>query len=438
MDLKKFQEFDLKLAVECSNSYSYSTGLGCMVLGARGEVFHEVGYNCSRCAICAKFGIDRASCAKIHAYGTSEAERFGGKYVYFCPMGLNCFVSPIVGLREAAAKVTAGPFRMIDLDDYVAYDLKNLYGIKQEDAEEILPALQEIPYVEPSKVNFLSTLLFMAVGFMNNVSDANRMLDNQASDYIQGQINEYIMKMKNGEEQGELPQYPYEIERDLLKSVIDSDRPKAQKLLNELLGHIFFESGGDFSRVKTRVYEFIAMLSRTAIDAGASPEYSFQLSHGFFKKSQNIVDIDTLCFSLTKVTNQFIDSVFTLSGVGNANIIHKALQYMRQNYNNKVCLNSVAQKVNLSPSYFSKVFKKEMGCNFNAYMNTIRIEKSITLVRYEDMTFAQAAAAVGFDSQSYFTKVFKRVTKHTPQSFFKAKGRMHTDETSQAGRKKSL
>jgi AraC-like DNA-binding protein/ligand-binding sensor protein len=395
-----------------------------MVLGASGEVFHEVGYNCSRCAVCAKFGIDKTNCANVHTYGTSEAERFGGKYIYFCPMGLNCFVSPIVGLSEAAAKVTAGPFRMIDLDDYIAYDLKNLHGIDPEEAEEFLPSLREIPYVEPSKVNFLSTLLFMAVGFMNNVSDANRMLDSQASDYIQGQVNDYIMKIRDNEGQEKLPQYPYETERDLLESVIDSDRSKAQKLLNELMGHIFFESGGDFSRVKTRVYEFVAMLSRTAIDAGASPEYAFQLSHSFFKKSQNIVDIDILCFSLTKITNQFIDSVFTLSDVKYANVIHRALQYMRQNYDNKICLNDVAQKVSLSPSYFSKVFKKEMGCNFNAYMNTVRIEKSITLVRYENMTFANAATAVGFDSQSYYTKVFKRVTCSTPQSFFKKKGRV--------------
>ena len=40
----------------------------------------------------------------------TEAERFGGKYIYFCPMGLTCFVSPILGEGGAEAKLTVGPF----------------------------------------------------------------------------------------------------------------------------------------------------------------------------------------------------------------------------------------------------------------------------------------------------------------------------------------
>jgi AraC-like DNA-binding protein/ligand-binding sensor protein len=427
---RRWYEFDLKLAIECANSYSDSTGLGCMVLGADGDILHEVGYSCSRCAVCPEFGIDRANCAKVHAYGTSEAERFGGKYVYFCPMGLNCFVSPIVGQRDGAAKVTAGPFRMIDMDDYIAYDLKNLHSVEKSKIDGLIPVLQEIPYVAPSRVNSLSTLLFMAVGFMNNVSSANRMLDSQASDYIQGQINDYIMRLKSGVNQEEPAQYPFDTERELLDSVTESDRPKAQRLLNELLGHIFFASGGDFSRIKTRIYELLTMLSRAAVDAGASPEYTFQLTHDFFTKSQNISNIDNLCFNLTKITNQFIDCIFEFSDVKNVNVIHKALQYMRQNYFNKVSLNSVARIVDLSPSYFSKVFKKEMGCNFNTYMNTVRIEKSISMLRYENMTLSNIATAVGFEDQSYFTKVFKRITGISPHRFMKTRGRARGDDQS--------
>jgi AraC-like DNA-binding protein/ligand-binding sensor protein len=419
----RWYEFDLKLAIECSNAYSGSTGLGCMVLGADGEVLHEVGYNCSNCTVCSMMEIDRDGCAKVHAYGTGEAERFGGKYVYFCPIGLNYFVSPIVGLKASAAKVTVGPFLMTDLDDFIDYDLKNLRGMDNEKVKELLPALREIPYVEPSRVNSLSTLLFMAVGFINNVSATNRMLDNQASDFIQGQVNDYIIKLKIGANQEELPQYPFDVERDLLESVTNSDRPKAQRLLNELLGHIFFATGGDFQRIKSRIYELLIMLSRAAVDAGASPEHTFQLTHDFFTKSQDITNIDNLCFSLTKITNKFIESIFAFSDVKNVNVIHKALQFMHQNYYDKVSLSSVSQVVDLTPSYFSKLFKKEMGCNFNVYMNMIRIEKSIALLKNGNLTLSNIATAVGFEDQSYFTKVFKRVTGVSPNHFMRTRGR---------------
>jgi AraC-like DNA-binding protein/ligand-binding sensor protein len=413
-------EFDLKLAIECSNAYSDSTGLGCAVLSMDGDVLHEVGFSCSCCAVCAEIGIDKADCMRVHSYGTSEAERFGGKYIYFCPMGLNCFVSPIVGQQICAAKVTVGPFRMTDIDDFIAYDLKNMRNVGDRKINEMLPLLKQIPYVEPSRVNSLSTLLFMAVGFMNNVSAANRMLENQSSDQIQSQINDYIVQLKNGAME-DLTPYPFETERELLASVSSSDKSKALRLLNELLGHIIFSSGGDLARIKTRIFELLIVLSRAAVASGAPPEYMYQLTHEFFISSYAISHIDHLCFNLTKITNRLIDCVFSVSDIRNTNVIHKAIQHMRQNHFNKVSLNSVAKVVDLSPSYFSKIFKKEMGCNFNTYLNIIRIEKSIVLLRYENLTLANIAAAVGFEDQSYFTKVFKRIMGIPPNVFIKSR-----------------
>lgn len=411
---------DLKLAIECGNAYSASTGLGCTVSTVTGEILHESGYGCNRCDICTVAGRDRSTCMQTHAYGMTEAERFGGKYIYFCPMGLTCFVSPIVGQMGSAAKITVGPFRMVDLEDYISYDLQESLGMDEEIIRTLLPVLEYVPYVFPGQVNSLSILLFMSVGFMNNVSAANRMLDSQNSDYIQGQISEYILELKGGEK---LPQYPLETEQEMLSSIVESDKPKAQKLLNELLGHILFFSGGDFARIKTRIYELLVMISRSATDAGASPEYAFHLTHEFFMTSQNVRNIDSLCFMLAKVMNKFIDSIFTFSDIKNVDVIYKALQYMRRNYSQKVSLDMVAQMVDLSPSYFSKVFKKEVGCNFNKYMNILRIEKSKKLLLYDELKLVDIATAVGFEDQSYFTKVFKRMTGVSPHHYRKSGGR---------------
>ena len=59
----------------------------------------------------------------------------------------------------------------------------------------------------PTKVQELSVLLFMAVGFMNNVSAENRLLEAERSDLLQGQISAYISGLKN---QDAPPRYPFE------------------------------------------------------------------------------------------------------------------------------------------------------------------------------------------------------------------------------------
>lgn len=413
-------DLDLKLAVECATAYASSTGLGCTVSSTTGEVLHETGYGCSTCEVCSVVQKDKTQCMQTHAYGMTEAERFGGKYIYFCPMGLTCFVSPIVGQIGSSAKITVGPFRMVDIEDYITYDLECKQNLSDAQIQVLLPILQHIPYVSPAKVNSFSILLFMAVGFMNNVSATNRIMDNQNAQFVQGQISEYILELKGGEN---LPRYPLETEREMLASIVDSNKPKAQRLLNELLGHILFFSGGDFARIKTRIYELLVMISRSATDAGTSPEYAFQLTHEFFSSAQDVQNIDGLCFMLTHVMNQFVDSVFTYTDIKNIDVINKALQYMRRNYAQKVTLDQVAQMVHLSPTYFSKVFSKELGCNFNKYLNILRIEKSKKLLLFDHMKLSEVATMVGFEDQSYFTKVFKRMTGISPHQFRKSGGR---------------
>jgi AraC-like DNA-binding protein len=60
-------------------------------------------------------------------------------------------------------------------------------------------------------------------------------------------------------------------------------------------------------------------------------------------------------------------------------------------------------------------------------MNIVRIGKSVKLLLYENLDLVNIAALVGFEDQSYFTKVFKRVTGVSPHSFRKSGGRIPSE-----------
>lgn len=420
-----FAEFDLKLSIECADAFSLSTGLGCTVSDLDGNVYHASGRSCGNCLICSLVNRDTSNCVQAQAYGMTSAERFGGKYIYFCPMGLTCFVSPILGQTGSSAKITVGPFLMVEREDYVFYELEEVLKLAPEEIERLKPHVDSIPFVPPDRVNALSSLLFMSVSFMNNVSETNRMLDGREAGDMQGQITEYILELKQG---AQAEQYPYETERQMLSAISDSDKPSAQRLLNELLGHILFSHGGDFSTVRVRIFELLVVISRAAIDSGASPDECFKITYSFYIFSQSAHNIDELSLRLAKIMNRLIDSVFYIPSAKNSDVIYKALQYMRQNYSQKITLEELALHTHLSPSYFSKIFKKEMGCNFNTYLNSIRIEKSKKLLLYDDLPLVSIATIVGFEDQSYFTKVFKRVTGISPHQFRKTSGRGATSE----------
>ena len=77
--MKQTDAFDLRLAQECANAFSGSTGLGCVVSDSRGKLYHESGRGCESCQFCQMIHRNREDCIQAHIYGMTEAERFGGK-----------------------------------------------------------------------------------------------------------------------------------------------------------------------------------------------------------------------------------------------------------------------------------------------------------------------------------------------------------------------
>lgn len=406
--------FDEKLAAECARAFSASTGLGCTVSDVQGEVLCECGYGCASCELCAVGGKSREHCIRSHTYGMAEAERFGGKYIYFCPMGFTCFVSPIVGDKGSAAKITVGPFIMVERQDFIDCELAGNSALSPETAERMREVLDRIPYAEPRRVTELSNLLFMAVGFMNNVAAENRMIASGRSDELQGQISSYIMQLKETEAP---PPYPFETEQKLLQSISRSEKEEAQRLLNELLGAILFSGGGDLGRIKSRVSELLVMISRTAIGQGSDPEQTLALSNEHLQAIPRMRNIEELCFWLSGVMNRYMDSIFGYADARHANIIHRCIQYVGANYGSKITLEQAARMVYLSPPYLSRIFKKETGITFNEYLNSMRITKAKELLRHQDLRLTDIAFLVGYEDQSYFTKVFKRHAGVSPSEF---------------------
>lgn len=108
-----------------------------------------------------------------------------------------------------------------------------------------------------------------------------------------------------------------------------------------------------------------------------------------------------------------------LTGKKYSSVISRAVDYIQQHYMEAITLTSTAEAVNKSASYFSCIFKKEMGVNFNEYLNQIRIRKAKQLLRKPDAVVYQVAEAVGFHDYKYFTKVFKKICGCAPGEYSK-------------------
>ena len=97
--------------------------------------------------------------------------------------------------------------------------------------------------------------------------------------------------------------------------------------------------------------------------------------------------------------------------------IHSVLYIIHTQYMKNITLESVAKQMNYTPYYLSRLFKKHTGNTFTEYLSNYRIEQSKKLIREGKMSIKEIAAAVGFNSQGYFAKIFKKYTGVSPGEF---------------------
>lgn len=102
----------------------------------------------------------------------------------------------------------------------------------------------------------------------------------------------------------------------------------------------------------------------------------------------------------------------------NASIIQPAINYIRENHSAEIKLQTVAEICDVSPSYFSKLFKKVTGENLISYINKVRVEHGKHELLTTNKSVQVIAKEVGFDDSGYFIKVFKAETGGlTPNAF---------------------
>ncbi len=99
-------------------------------------------------------------------------------------------------------------------------------------------------------------------------------------------------------------------------------------------------------------------------------------------------------------------------------ILDQAKEYIALNYSDcELSLNTVAAKVNISPSHFSTIFHQELGQTFIAYLTELRMQKAKELLRCSSMKSSEIAHAVGYKDSHYFSHLFKKTQDCTPMDF---------------------
>ena len=213
--------------------------------------------------------------------------------------------------------------------------------------------------------------------------------------------------------------YPMKKEKELVARIKLDDRIGAKTILNKLVGEILFENSENGDVRKARILELIVVISRAAVEAGANMEKLLGLNYKYICELSEINEEETLYKWMIKVFSSFMEEVSNSSNKKNMAIVERAMKCMRTNYNKNLTLGKIAKAACVNTYYLSHLFKKELGMTVVDYLTKVRIEEAKRLLQNDRMSIIEIALEVGYEDQSYFSKVFKKSEHTTPMTYRK-------------------
>lgn len=100
-------------------------------------------------------------------------------------------------------------------------------------------------------------------------------------------------------------------------------------------------------------------------------------------------------------------------------IVKSTKEYLENHYAEDISLEDVAEQVNISPQYFSKLIKKTTGFNFIDWLSMLRVKRAKELLNNSNLTVKEVCFMVGYKDPNYFSRIFKKRIGITPSEYVK-------------------
>lgn len=104
---------------------------------------------------------------------------------------------------------------------------------------------------------------------------------------------------------------------------------------------------------------------------------------------------------------------------GKSSVVHDVSEYISAHFCEQITLEDLAERFFISESYLSRSFKDIIGVGITEYINILRIRKSRELLEDSRLSVSEISQAVGFESASYFGRVFQKHLALSPSQYRK-------------------
>ncbi len=306
-----------------------------------------------------------------------------------------------------------GPLSMAKLSPVDLRSFYMSYEIQPEDVRSLqVRTLQEILCA----VELMGEMILGQVWEDEELLEANHIAG-KSQDFINRDRTVFLLEEEYRDDTGESPHHTYRQERGVVDAIREGRTEDALNLSHQMDAEVGRLDPGELKHWRSVAIVAITVCTRSAIEGGLSPETAYRISDYYIRKCNSTDSVPRIIHLRDETLRELSSRIQEKKRQRCSSYIETCKTYISRHYREKIYLEDAAAALGISPSYLSRMFKRETGICFQDYVNRIRAERAANLLRYSDMDLSAIAGYVGFPSQSYFGRIFKACRQMTPGEY---------------------
>jgi AraC-like DNA-binding protein len=173
--------------------------------------------------------------------------------------------------------------------------------------------------------------------------------------------------------------------------------------------------------IRQKKYEFVSTVAvqmRVAIEGGLDMETAYSLSDSFIRMIDRLEDMDAILAVFKRVPFEFAKRVRdSRKRQLLSRHILRCIDYIENHLHYAITLEDLAEHVSLNTNYLSTLFKKELGKTVSEYIITRRLDEAKRMLAHSEMPISEISNTLAFNSQSYFSLLFREHFNETPRQY---------------------
>lgn len=174
---------------------------------------------------------------------------------------------------------------------------------------------------------------------------------------------------------------------------------------------------------KNELVSCLTLLTRAAIRGGMPAGSAYALADYYIQQSEDSRNIAEVYQYIQDTFKDYTERVHKYKlAQGRSREIQECISYLELHLNQRVSMDALSEALGYSKNYLSGKFSREVGMSITEYATQLKIERAKVWLQGTGKPIQAISDDLGFNSVSYFSAQFRKLTGQTPSDFRDRKG----------------